>query len=146
MDFDVTNHCSFACTCDHHAPSERILRSPEFNQALATYWRDRNKSIPAIYDDILSELFDHYRGRLIVKGKVVDLYEVDAEGNDWIDRAFGGGDVYRALHRYFERAGGGFKNRLQCSLILPVLVMHLSRDIAECRAQDKCACRNQPSE
>lgn len=127
------------CQCDHYGPSERTLRSPEFNQALAAYWCGWNISVPAVYDQMLSKLFDHRQGRLIVNGEAIDLYEVDARGNDWIDAAFGCCDVYRTLHRYFERADGGFKNRLQRSLIKPVILMHFAREIAECVSRGKCA-------
>lgn len=128
----ITHNGALVCTCNHHAPSERILRSPEFNRRLAAYWLGWHISVPAIYDQMLSALYDHHEGKLFDLNGLVDLYTADADGNDWIDRAFGEGDIYRTIHRYLERADGRFKNRLSRSLIRPVLVMHFSRQIAEC--------------
>lgn len=124
--------CGFVCSCDHHAPSERLLRSPEFNRALAVNLAGWDVSVPALYDQMLSKLFDQHEGTLFENGEAIDLYAVDANGDDWIDRAFACGDIYRTIHRYLERADGGFKNRLIRSLIRPVLVMHFARAIAEC--------------
>lgn len=134
------------CRCDHPMPNKRTLRSPEFNRVLAAYWQSWDVSVPAVYDQILSQVFDHHEGRLIVNGEAIDLHKVDGNGNDWIDAAFGGGDVYRTLHRYIERADGGFKNRLQRSLIKPVTLMHFAREIAECASRGKCSCQIPPTE
>lgn len=139
MEYTQNHCCGLTCRCDHYAPSERILRLPEFNRALAAYWAGRNVSIPALYDQILAKFYDCHEGTLFENGKPIDLYAVDAKGNDWIDRAFDGCDVYRTIHRYFERADGVFKNRLSRALIRPVRVMHFSREIDECAAVGPCS-------
>jgi len=133
------------CTCDHHAPCERLLRAPGFNRTLAAYWLGWNVSVPVVYDQVLSELYDHAGALFDLNGERIDLYAVDQNGDDWIDRAFACGDIYRTLHRYLERANGGFRNRLDRSLIRPVLAMHFAREIAECATVGACAKRERSS-
>ena len=131
------DHAACICTCYHRAPSARILRSPAFNQDLASYWKSYELGVPALYDQILTKLYDHHEGQLLgFDGQVIDLHAVDQNGDDWIDRAFGS-DVYRTIHRYLARTDGGFQSRLSTHLMNAVLLMYFARQIATCDCRVK---------
>lgn len=128
-----TQKKEFVCTCNFHAPPERVIRSPLFNKGLAQYWLGKNLGAPALIDQLSIELLDHYTGQLFWNGKKIDLFAVDlGSGDDWIDAAFGD-DPSRDISNFLERGYGNFKNRLDAKLMHRSLLLHFAREIAECR-------------
>ncbi len=108
----------------------RALRSANFCANVARYWLEKELSVPALHDHVLALIFD-FEGKLLgTDGQEVDLYEVNGDGFDWMDRAFGK-DAYRTIHRLLARAEGNHRSRLSVSLINAVLLMHYARLIAE---------------
>lgn len=122
------------CSCDHRSPPLRILRSVEFNRQLAQFYCDQPISGDAIVDDVLTELYDRYTGRLIGP----DCRETPITDSAAFDNLFGE-DARRHINRYRERARRPFKNRLDRRCVFAVTVLHFARQISVCRTQGSCS-------
>jgi hypothetical protein len=115
----------------------RVLRSPNFNQALALFYAGLGLSGDGTVDWLLTELFDHRNGVLYgFDGKPLDI-DVDI---DLTDDLFGE-DQRRFINRYRARATQPFRYRLQERLVHPVLMLHFAREIHTCRTRGACAGR-----
>ena len=125
------------CTCDHHAPAMRVLRSPNFNRHLAKFYAGLGLSGDSTVDWLLTELFDYRTGMLYG----FDGRPLDVDGNvDLTDELFGA-DQRRHINRFRARASQPFRYRLQERLVHPVLMMHFARAIHLCRTQGACSGR-----
>lgn len=135
METPLYGEANRLCTCDHHAPPMRVLRSVVFNHMLALSYAGLGLSGDATVDWILTELFDHRTGTLYgYDGKPLDV-----EGDvDLTDQLFGA-DQRRHITRFRARANQPFRYRLQVRLLHPVMMMHFARAIHECRLHGTCA-------
>ena len=125
------------CTCDHHAPPSRVLRSPEFNREQARYYCDQPMSGDAIVNHVLTEIYDHHTGRLFGPDGVE--IPVDTKvGAAFFDSVFTA-DPRRFINRYREKATRPSKNLLDHRCVMPVVILHLARQIHLCRTQGKCS-------
>lgn len=128
------------CTCSHHSPTPRTLRSVEFNRALAKRIDKLGLSGDGTVDALLAELLDHRNGELFgPNGGVVPLDSEAPSDVDWFDRLFSE-DQRRFINRYKARADeGAFKYRLQARLVDTVALMFLALEVRDCRMFGKCA-------
>ena len=125
------------CTCDHRTPPMRVLRSVEFNRALAQYLSDQQKSGDAIINDLLTEIYDHRTGRLFGPDGVEIPVDTTA-GAELFDSVFGV-EPRRFINRYREKAARLPKNLLDRRCVMPVAILHLARQIHLCRTQGRCS-------
>lgn len=125
------------CTCNHKAPSLRILRSPEFNHDEAKSYRDEQGSGDVIADRVLSEIYDYHSGRLVGPDGVEISLSPDSDTAAF-DALFGE-DARRFINRYRQKATRMPKNRLDHRCVFAVTILHLARQIRSCRTQGRCS-------
>ncbi|TPW33117.1 hypothetical protein FJU08_00680 [Martelella alba] len=125
------------CTCNHDAPSLRVIRSPLFNCELAIDINELDLSGDGIADWVLTEVFEYRTGTLFgFDGKPLPVDEnVNLTDDLW------GADQKRSINRYRDRASKPFRYRLQMRLVWPVLLIHFAREIHRCRTEGCCAQR-----
>lgn len=120
------------CEGDIFAPKLRILRSTAFNHELARFYTNLDLSGDATVDWVLTQVFDHHRGKLFDHdGQLIEI-ETNPDLTDDIFRI----DERRFINRHKARATKRFKYRLQMRVVFPIMMMHFAREIYFSRLSD----------
>lgn len=134
----VSNH---VCTCVHHSPNKRRLRSPEFNKELAAWYVARPGSCEVKIDFVYDELYFHHEGKIFDwHGRLMGVRSTTPELLRALDGMFGE-QARHWMKRYLERASLPRRYRLHRRCMFPVMMLHFARVIHECRTIGRCSRR-----
>lgn len=140
MCFTSNGPTSKVCSCDHHAPSLKAIRSVLYNRAIAIELRDLTLSAEGIIDWAGLELTQYHKGKLIPSDfDMVDRDSADSLQIARFDNLWGGSDGRRFINRYLKRASGEFKNRLKITSVDSVAMLQFALSIHYCRTVGRCS-------
>ena len=122
------------CNCHQYAPPLRVLRSVEFNSALAEFYADLGLSGDGIVDWVLHQLFEVRQGWLYDYNRE----HIDIDQFAHLTDVLFGMDERRFMNRYLERAKLNFRNRLHMRVVFPVMMMHFAREVYLSAHRDDC--------